>query len=78
MLKVALGDILRDPPGKKEDREYEEQRQSGLEEGLFQMYQTLSGVSGRNRFDKRDEELEQKDEELKHLCRLVRDLELEM
>ena len=30
-----------------------------------------------NRFDRRDEELEQRDEELKCLRRLVRDLELE-
>ena len=37
----------------------------------------MSGASGRNRFDRRDEEIEQRDEELKCLRRLVRDLELE-
>ena len=37
----------------------------------------MSGVSGSNRFDRRDEELEKMDEELEHLRRLVRDLELQ-
>ena len=38
----------------------------------------MSGASGWNCFDKRDEKLEQRDEELKRLRKLVRDLELEM
>ena len=37
----------------------------------------MSGALGRNCFDKRDEELGHRDEELKCLHRLVRDLELE-
>ena len=56
--------------------EYEE-GQSGLGEGSFQTYWTMFGTSGRNRFNKRDEKLEQRDEELEHLRRLVRDLELQ-
>ena len=32
---------------------------------------------GRNHFDRKDEEHDQRDEELKHLRRLVRDLELQ-
>ena len=56
--------------------EYEE-GQSGLGEGSFQTYWTMFGTSGRNHFNKRDEKLEQKDEELEHLRRLVRDLELQ-
>ena len=60
-----------------EDREHEEEGQSGLGEGSFQMYWTMFGALGCNRFDRRDEELEQKDEELEHLQRLVRDLELQ-
>ena len=56
--------------------EYEE-GQSDLSEGSFQMYWTMSGTSGRNRFNKRDEKLEQRDKELEHLRRLVRDLELQ-
>nr|XP_023920358.1 uncharacterized protein LOC112031881 [Quercus suber] len=62
----------------REDKEYEEQGQSGLGKGSFQMYQTMSGASGHNRIDKRDEELEWRDEELEHLRRLERDLELEV
>ena len=50
-----------------EDREHEEEGQSSLEEGSFQTYWTMSGASGRNRFDKRNEELEQRDKELEHL-----------
>ena len=42
------------------------------------MYRTVSGASGCNCFDRRDEELEQRDEELECLLWLVRDLELEM
>ena len=56
--------------------EYEE-GQSGLGEGSFQTYRTMSGTSGCNRFNKRDEELEQRDKELERLHRLVRDLELQ-
>ena len=37
----------------------------------------MFGASGRNRFDRRDKELERRDEELDRLRRLVRDLELE-
>ena len=37
----------------------------------------MSGASGHNCYDKRDEELKQRDEELECLRRLVRDLELE-
>ncbi|XP_030931185.1 uncharacterized protein LOC115957091 [Quercus lobata] len=37
----------------------------------------MSSASGHNRFDKRDERLEWKDEELEHLRRLVRDSELQ-
>ena len=37
----------------------------------------MSGASGRNHFDRRDEELDRRIKELEHLCRLVRDLELE-
>ena len=62
----------------REDREYEEEWQFGLGEGLFQTYRTMSGASRHNRFDKRDEELKRKDEELERLRRLVRDLELEV
>ena len=61
----------------REDREYEEQRQSELGEGPFQTYRTMSSTLGRNHFDRRDEVLEKRDEDLKHLHRLVRDLELE-
>ena len=56
--------------------EYEE-GQSDLSEGSFQMYWTMSGTSGCNRFNKRDEKLEQRDEELEHLRRLVRDSKLQ-
>jgi len=62
---------------RREDREYEEQGQSRLGEGLFQTYRIVSGASGRNRFNRKDEELKQRDEELERLHRLVRDLELE-
>ena len=41
------------------------------------MYRTMSNALGRNRFDRRDEELKGRDEELERLDRLVRDLELE-
>ena len=34
-------------------------------------------TSRHKHFDRQDDELEQRDKELKHLCRLVRDLELE-
>ena len=55
-----------------EDREHEEEGQSGLREGSFQTYWTMSGASRHNSFDKRD-----RDEELERLQRLVRDLELQ-
>ena len=38
----------------------------------------MSGASGHNRFDQRDEKLERRDTELECLHRLVRDLELEV
>ena len=41
------------------------------------MYRTMSNALGCNRFDRRDEELKGRDEELERLYRLVRDLELE-
>jgi len=41
------------------------------------MYRTMSGASGRNCFNRKDEELEQRDEELECLHRLVRDLEFQ-
>ena len=62
---------------RREDREHEKEGQSGLGEGSFQTYWTMLGASGRNRFDKRDEEHNQRDEELERLHRLVRDLELQ-
>ena len=37
----------------------------------------MSSVSGRNRFDRRDKELERRDEELERLRWLVGDLELQ-
>ena len=37
----------------------------------------MSGDSGRNCFDRQDEELDKRVKELEHLRRLVRDLELE-
>ena len=37
----------------------------------------MSSVSGRSCFNKRDKELKHRDEELEHLRRLVRDLELQ-
>ena len=37
----------------------------------------MSGALGHNRFERRDEELKQRDEELERLRRLVRDLELQ-
>ena len=41
------------------------------------MYRTMSDALWRNNFNRRDKELKQRDEEMEHLCRLVRDLELE-
>ena len=61
---------------RRKDREYEE-RQFGLREGSFQTYRTMSDASRCNRFNRRDEELKQKDQELERLRRLVRDLELQ-
>ena len=37
----------------------------------------MSDASGHSRFNRNDEELEQRDEELKHLRRLVKDLKLQ-
>ena len=62
---------------RREDREYEE-GQFGLGEWSFQTYRTMFDASGRNLFNKRDEELEQRDKELERLRRLVRDLELQV
>ena len=54
-----------------EDREHkQEEEQSGLGEGSFQTHYTISGASRCEHFNRRVEELE-------HLHRLVRDLELE-
>ena len=54
-----------------EDRQHEqEEEQFNLGEGLYQTHRKKSGALGRGRFDERDEELE-------HLRRLVRNLELE-
>ena len=41
------------------------------------MYRTMSRASGHNCFDKKDEEHDQRDEELERLRRLVRDLEFQ-
>ena len=55
-----------------EDHRYEqEEDHSGLGEGSLHTYRSMSGAFGHERFDRRDEELE-------HLRRLVRDLELEV
>ena len=55
---------------RREDRERErEEEQSGLGEGLYQTLQTVSGTTGRGRFEERDREVEL-------LRRLVRDFEL--
>ena len=77
MPKVALGDLLGDPLGRKESRRGAKTRSMAkrksslvLGKGSFQTHWTLSGASGHDRFDRRDEELER-------LRRLVRDLELE-
>ena len=77
MLKVVLGDLLEDLLGEKEgkkmceDREHEQEEEHFSHgERSFQTHRTLSGASGREHFDK-------KDKELKHLRRLVMDLELE-
>ena len=51
------------------DREQEEER-FGLGERSYQMHRTMSGASRHGQFDERDKEL-------KWLCRLVRDLGLE-
>ena len=83
MLKVALRDLPKDSwqerrQKRHEDRDHEQgEEQFGLGDGSFQTYRTMSGASGRNRFDRRDEEHDQRDEELECLCRLVRDLELQ-
>ena len=56
---------------RREDRDREQEEEwSGLGEGSYQTHQIVSGASGLRQFDERDEEL-------KRLRRLVRDLELE-
>ena len=61
-----------------EDREYEqEEGQLSLKEGSFQMYRTVFGASEHNRSNRRDEERERRDKELKRLHKLVSNLELE-
>ena len=60
-----------------EDKEYKEQGQSGLGEGSFQTYRTMFGALGCDRFNKRDEKLNQRGEQLECLRRLMRDLELQ-
>ena len=77
MLKVVLGDLLGDLLGEKEgkkmckDREHEQEEEHFSHgERSFRTHRTLSGTLGRDHFDKRDKEL-------KHLRRLVMDLELE-
>ena len=83
MLKAALGDLLGDPPGGKggkRDARIGSMRSKGnsaLERGRFKRTGQCSVASGRNRFDRRTEVLEQRGEELECLHRLVRDLELE-
>ena len=53
------------------DRERKrEEEQSGLGEGSYQTHRTIPSALGHRQFDERDQEL-------KCLCRLVRDLELE-
>ena len=55
-----------------EDQRHErEGEHSGLGEGLSQTYRSMSGASELERRDRRDQELE-------HLRRMVRDLELEL
>ena len=57
---------------RREDKEHEqEEKQSGLGKGSFQTHRIMLGVSGRECFDRKDEELER-------LHRLVSDLELEV
>ena len=57
---------------RREDKEHEqEEEHSGLGKWSFQTHRIMLGVSGHECFDMRDEELER-------LCRLVRDLELEV
>ena len=56
---------------RREDRERErEEEQSGLGEGLYQTFRTVSGTTGHGQFEERDREVER-------LRRLVRDLELD-
>ena len=55
---------------KREDRECErEEEQSSLKEGLYQTLQTVSGATGHNQYEERDQEIER-------LRSLVRDFEL--
>ena len=56
---------------RREDRECErEEKEFSLGEGLYQTCWTILGASGHRQFEVRDQEV-------KRLCRLVRDLELE-
>ena len=56
---------------RRKDRERErEEEESGLGEGSYQTHRTMSGASGHEQFDERDQELER-------LRKLVRDLEFE-
>ena len=56
---------------RREDRNRgQEEERSGLGEGSYQTYRTMSGASGHRQYDERDEEL-------KWLRKLVRDLKLE-
>ena len=56
---------------RREDRDREQEEEySGLGEGSYQTNRTISGASGHGQLDERDEELER-------LHRLVIDLELE-
>ena len=76
MLKVALRDLPKDSwrerrQKRHEDRDHEQgEEQFGLGDGSFQTYRTMSGAFGHECPDRRDEEL-------KRLRRLVRELELE-
>ena len=56
---------------RRENRDREQKEEwSSIEEGSYQTHRTMSGASGHGQFDERDEEL-------KRLRKLVRDLELE-
>ena len=71
------GSTRRERRQKRHEEMEDEERQSSLGKGSFQTYWTMSGTSGRNCFNRRDEELEQKNKELECLSSLVGDLELQ-